>query len=240
MPLVLALLLSSDPVALFNGSDLAGWTGDDRFWGVEDGAIVGRTTADDAAERNTFLIYTGGPQSDGESTFGDFELTLEYQVSGFNSGVQYRSQRVAIDGPDRFSMTGYQADFEATWHDGGTVDKFSGMVFDEAGRMFLAQRGQAVLITPGESANKPSVTVLGTIGENQSLGQTIDRDGWNTYRIVADGHSLTHIINGQVMAMAIDEDTDGRHDAGLVGLQLHSGPPMEIRVRNITLRPLHE
>ena len=222
-------------VPLFNGSDLSGWDGDERFWQVEDGAIVGRTSEDNATESNTFLIYEG---DGGDATFDDFELTFEYQVTGYNSGIQYRSERV--DGPNDHTVTGYQADFEARWHDDGQTDRFSGMIFDEIGRMFLAQRGQSVLITTNpDDAKKPNIDVLGTVGEAAELEQVIDRDGWNRYRIVADGHSLTHIINDRVMATAIDEDTAGRRDSGIIALQLHSGPPMEIRVRDLKLRPLH-
>ncbi len=52
--LVASGFLSSGSVAqeegrfksLFDGKTLDGWDGDGRFWRVEDGAIVGQTTAD--------------------------------------------------------------------------------------------------------------------------------------------------------------------------------------------------
>ena len=45
--------------SLFNGNDLTGWKGDERFWRVEDGANVGQTTKDNPTKKNTFLVYTG-------------------------------------------------------------------------------------------------------------------------------------------------------------------------------------
>ena len=225
---VVSAAVGGEPVDLFNGIDLSGWEGDDRFWSVEDGAIVGRTTPDNPADSNTFLIHRGG-------TFDDFVLTFEYQVTGFNSGIQYRSKEVG-----EHSVAGYQADFEARWHDDNTADKFSGMFFEEQGRMFLAQRGQSVLIEAGEDAKKPKITVLGSLGDAAEMGTAIDRDGWNRYRIVADGHSFQHFINDRLMAAAIDEDDAARADSGLIALQLHGGRPMEIRVRKLQLTPLHD
>ena len=236
--LLLALLLVSpalaaDEVVLFDGDDLSAWEGDETYWRVEDGAIVGETTAENPLDQNTFLIYRG---DDGEAEFGDFVLTFEYQVSGFNSGIQYRSEDISEG--DRFNMKGLQADFEAQWHDDGTADKFSGMFFEENGRMFMGQRGQAVVVRSGEG-DEPEIDVVGSLGDAAELEKAIDRDGWNRYRIIADGHTFTHIINDRVMSVAFDEDTANRRDTGLIGLQLHGGRPMKIMVRDIVLRPLH-
>lgn len=215
-----------DYLSLFNGEDLSGWDGDPRFWSVEEGVIVGQTTESNQAEHNTFLIYR-------ERSFADFVLRFDYQVEGHNSGVQYRSQEV---GPWR--VTGYQADFEAQWHDEGKVDKYSGMFFEEGGRMFLAQRGQAVIVRRGEDPKKPALEVFGTVGDVDELGSKIRRDDWNEYTIIARGHQFTHVINGQVMAIALDEDPEAYRADGLLAFQLHSGPPMKIRIRNPRILPL--
>ena len=236
--LVASLLLSSatvgladdadGTVSLFNGTDLTDWDGDERFWRVQDGSIVGQTTDENKAENNTFLIYRGGE-------FGDFELTFEYQVEGFNSGIQYRSEEVG-----EYSIKGYQADFEARWHDDGSADKFSGMFFEEQGRMFMGQRGEAVVVRTNEGEPmSPEIDIIGSLGDAAELETAINRDGWNSYRIIADGHTFTHIINDRVMSVAFDEDTKHRKDSGLIALQLHSGPPMKIMVKNLSLKPLH-
>ena len=218
--------------SLFDGTSLTGWDGDPRFWSVADGAIVGRTTADNPAERNTFLIHRGEPVA-------DFDLRFEYQVQGFNSGVQYRSAEVG-----RWDVAGYQADFEARWHDaddGTKVDRFTGMVFDEQGRMFLAQRGQAVVVRGNpDEPDKPLVETVGSVGDPAELEQVVRRDGWNECRVIAKGFTFTHVVNGRVMAVAIDQDTRRRKARGILAFQLHAGPPMEIRLRNIRLRDLND
>ncbi|WP_197441140.1 3-keto-disaccharide hydrolase [Thalassoglobus neptunius] len=214
---------------LFDGKTLDGWDGDPRFWRVEDGAIVGETTADNKAEQNTFLIYRGGE-------FGNFDMSFEYQVKGFNSGVQYRSEEIG-----EWSIGGYQCDFEDRWHstDSGKVDKFSGMFFDEKGRMFMGQRGDAVVVrTNSENGKKPLIEKIGTVGDPVQLEKAIHRDGWNRCRVIANDFQFVHIINDRVMSIGIDEDTEHRKSSGLIAFQLHSGPPMQIRIRNLKVREL--
>ena len=232
---VLALALASvteelrgDAFAsLFNGQDLTGWDGDSRFWRVEDGAIVGETTKDNAAEHNTFLIYR-------PAEFGDFELRFSYQVQGYNSGVQYRS----VDEGD-YVVSGYQADFEDRWHDEGQRDRFSGMFFEERGRMFLGQRGEAVIVqTDPDMPTKHRVEKVATLGDATELETAIRRDGWNEYVVIARGYQFTHIINGRVMALGWDEDASHRRATGILAFQLHSGPPMRIRVKDVRIRQL--
>jgi len=60
---------------LFNGTDLAGWDGDAAFWRVAEGVIIGETTAESPARRNTFLIWRGEGEA-GEKP-ADFELKLQ-------------------------------------------------------------------------------------------------------------------------------------------------------------------
>ncbi len=69
--------------------------------------------------------------------FGDFDLRFSFRVEGGNSGIQYRSELI-----DKWFVKGLQADFEDKIHDG--KDSFSGMFFEENGRMFMGQRGDAV------------------------------------------------------------------------------------------------
>ena len=83
---------------IFNGKDLRGWDGDMKFWSVKDGAITGRSTAENPARANTFLIWRDGEVD-------DFELRLSYRVIGGNSGIQYRSRE-----RENWTVAGYQAD----------------------------------------------------------------------------------------------------------------------------------
>jgi type 1 glutamine amidotransferase len=201
-------------VPIFNGISLEGWEGKPEFWRVEDGAIVGETTAENPTKGNTFLIWKQG-------LVDDFELTFRYRLTGGNSGVQYRSRDLGD-----FVVTGYQADFEA-----GT--KYSGIGYEEKGRGILAQRGQRITVAadgtkvPGEP-----------IGETAELQKAIKPADWNEYRIVARGPKLQHFINGQLMSETLDEQADKRSLQGILALQLHAGPPMKVEFKDILLERL--
>src|SRR6516225_6762489 len=69
---------------IFDGKSLAGWDGDPGFWRAEGGALVGQTTTEKQPAQNTFLIWRGGSPA-------DFELKLQFKLTGFNSGIQFRS-----------------------------------------------------------------------------------------------------------------------------------------------------
>ena len=201
-------------VAIFNGTSLEGWEGKPGFWRVEDGAIVGETTAENPTKGNTFLIWKQG-------LVDDFELTFRYRITGTpkaNSGIQYRSRDLG-----EYVVGGYQADFEA----GPT---YSGINYEEKGRGILCPRGQRVTIAAdgGKRAGEP-------IGETTELQKVIKPGEWNDYRIVARGPKLQHFINGQLMSEVLDEQADKRSMQGVLALQLHAGPPMKVEFKDIRL-----
>jgi hypothetical protein len=63
-------------------------------------------------------------------------------------------------------------------------------------------------------------------------------NGWNQYHIIARGPVLMQFINGQLMAIAIDEDTKHAVAEGLLGFQMHVGPPFKIQYRNVLYRKI--
>ena len=101
----------AEPVSLFDGSSLAGWSGKPELWSVKDGAIVG-STHPDGIRSNTFLV------SDGE--YENFVLRLKFKFTGGNSGIQFRS--ALVGDPSEFVIGGYQADLGDGWH---------GSIYDE-------------------------------------------------------------------------------------------------------------
>jgi hypothetical protein len=204
---------------LFNGKDLTGWDGNPAFWSVQDGAIIGKTTPENPAKGNTFLIYTNGNVS-------DFELTLSYKIVGGNSGIQYRSK---ILDPKNWVVGGYQGDFEA----GKT---FSGILYEERGRGILAQRGQKTVIKDAEG--KPKVEVVGSLGKSEDIQAKIKNEDWNDYRIVAKDNHLQHFINGTQTIDVVDEQESKAAKSGILALQLHAGPPMTVQFKNILIKPL--
>jgi hypothetical protein len=209
-------LTAKEPQQLFNGNDLTGWEGNKDVWSVEEGAIVGRTTAERPIRNNTFLIWRGGD-------VGDFRLTLEYQIEGGNSGIQYRSRLVD---PEKWVVGGYQADIDAT-------NRYTGILYDERGeRAIMAERGERA--TWGADKKK-SATRFADAAE---LAKSIRNSEWNEYIIEARGPNLRHTINGKLMSETTDNDEARRADSGILALQLHTGPPMVIRFRNLKYEKL--
>ena len=201
---------------IFDGKSLAGWDGDPIFWRVENGSLVGQTTTDKQPAQNTFLIWRGGKP-------GDFELKLDFKLTGFNSGIQYRS----IELPDiKWAMKGYQADMDGE-------QQYTGQIYEERGRGFLALRGQYAYISDGK---KPGM--VGSLGSSDELKALIHGDGWNTLDIMARGNTLAQTLNGRLMSMLIDDDTVNRKMDGLIGIQVHKGPPMKVEVKNIRIKKL--
>jgi hypothetical protein len=199
---------------LFDGKSLDGWKGDKMVWRVENNAIVGQTTAEHPIKSNTFLIYEKDQPS-------DFELVAEFKISdGGNSGIQYRSSTVdSIP----FTLRGYQADI-----DGGNV--YTGQNYEERGRGFLAKRGETAVL---EKDQQPRIT---SIANADSLKSLIKSGDWNEIHIIVKGNRLRHFINGNLMSDVTDNDADLRKMKGLIGFQVHAGPPMKVEYRNIKIK----
>lgn len=222
---------ADDPgfVSLFNGKDLTGWKGDMRYFSVRDGSIHAETSAAMPLEKNTFLVCTAGE-------FADFELRFDYKVKGGNSGIQYRSELVSD-----FVMKGYQSDFEDR-------NRFTGMFFEENGRMFMANPGEYVTVkplgqlTPQEATKKQKprarLDKVKFATTEEAFAHIKDPTEWHSMVVIAKGNTFVHILDGKVMSVAVDEDPANFRKTGLIGLQVHSGPPMTINLKNIRIRAL--
>lgn len=201
---------------IFDGKTLKGWDGNPEAWRVENEAIVGESTAEKPLKANTFIIYRG-------SQPGDFELKLEYRINSTNSGVQYRSQELHDVG--KWVLKGYQADIDFN-------NQYTGQLYEERGRGFLAMRGQMTHLQKGKKQ------VIADLRNGDELKAAIKVNDWNKLHIIARGNRLTHILNGHLMAEVIDDDAAGRAMGGLIGFQMHTGPPMKVEYRNIWLKNL--
>ena len=204
---------------IFDGKTLKDWEGDPTYWRVEDGAIVGEITPATVIKSNTFIIWRGGRPK-------DFELKLEYRITPEgNSGINYRSEVVPdkVTPANRFAMRGYQCDIDGR-------KRYTGNNYEEKGRLFLAVRGQLTRVVGG----RPPVLVS-ALGDAGELAGTIT-DDWNAVHIMARGNLLTHIVNGRVMSVTVDDDAPNRPADGLIGVQVHVGPPMKVEYRNIRLK----
>jgi len=204
---------------IFDGKTLDGWEGDPRYWRVEEGAMVGEITPDTVIKSNTFIIWRGGKPR-------DFELKLDYRISaGGNSGINYRSVVVPdlVTPSNKFAMRGYQCDIDGR-------KNYAGQNYEEKGRLFLAVRGQVTHVVGGR---KP--VILSTIGDAKEMAAFIT-DDWNAVHLMIRGNMLIHMINGRPMSVVIDDDAPNRPADGLLGVQVHVGPPMKVEYRNVRLK----
>lgn len=226
---------------IFNGTSLDGWDGDPTFWRAEGGVIVGQSTAENPVRQNTFLIWRGGSPA-------DFDLKLEFRLDAGNSGVQYRSQQVP-EAPNtgKWVLRGYQADIDF-------ANQYTGMLYEERGRGIVAERGMFGYIgsnqparggrgapapAPQPDAPPPGPRgLMGALNSGDALRAHIKQNDWNQLLIMTRGNVLIHVLNGHVTMLFVDDEVDARSAQGLVGLQLHTGPPMKVEFRNIYLRTL--
>ena len=204
-------------VSLFNGSDLAGWSGDPGIWSVRDGTITGQTTPEVRVKENQFLIW--------KDEVEDFELRLKFRLEGGNSGIYYRAKKRPAGQEKGEALAGTQADFSA---DG----RWTGVIMEYTLREVLAERGQKVVID--ENGERK---VAGSLGDPVKLLEAVDLAKWNDYHVVARGGSVTLTINGVRMCDLDDRDPK-RLQRGWLAVQVHTGPPMLVQFKDIYLKRL--
>jgi 3-keto-disaccharide hydrolase len=96
--------------------------------------------------------------------------------------------------------------------------------------LFLALGGQLTRVVGG----RPPVLVS-AFADGGDLAKAVT-DGWNAVHVIARGTMLTHVLNGQLMWVVVDDDAPNRPAHGLIGVQVHVGPPMKVEYRNIRLK----
>ena len=91
--------------SLFDGKTFSGWEGDTiNTWRIINKSLMGGSLTQ-TVPHNEFIATN--------ETFGDFELTLEFKITGtgfVNAGVQFHSERSKNPA---YEMIGYQADLGA-------------------------------------------------------------------------------------------------------------------------------
>jgi len=220
-------------VSLFDGISLKGWDGNPKFWRVEDGAIVGESTPSNPSG-NSYIAYRNLEAK-------DFTLKFEIKIEGTGgSGIQYRSKTglpwlanipanvTANVGPVNLNwmMTGPQADF---W----PSRVYTGQFYSENTPMrILAWRGQVV-----EGFGAKSKKLMGTIADREALGTVVRQNDWNQYTVIARGGTFLHVLNGQLMAVMIDDDPESSNNqAGQFGIEIEA--TTKVSVRNMWVKKL--
>lgn len=218
---------------IFDGKTLNDWVGDPTYWSVGNGSLVGEVTPSTLLERNSFIIWRGGSTK-------NFEFKAEYRISeDGNSGINYRSEEIK-DIP--YALVGYQCDIDGK-------NRYTGMNYEERRRTTLANPGQVVLLeniqgsTNSIESNIKSnqwlpAKVISNATELDSYKAQIKPNEWNSVHIVVNGNRMQHFVNGFLMSDVTDEDKVNGRFEGLLGVQVHVGPPMKIEYKNMMIKHL--
>jgi hypothetical protein len=219
--IVAALLISAttahagEPKTLFNGKDTKGWTqkGGEAAYTVEDGVLVGSSRPNTP---NSFLCP--------DQVFGDFELTFETKCDPqLNSGVQIRSADSAEMLPAELAEEDRQRAIRRTDSKSLCGPQVEIAANGGAGGVYFEGVGGWLVPTNPEVAKK-----------------VYQRDGWNAYKVVAQGDRIQVWINGTKISDA--KDTRSHFRKGYLGFQVHGvgkrTEPLQVRWRNIVIREL--
>ena len=195
---------------IFNGRDLTGWSQQDGYFSVKDGVITGESTKEHLCRPNHHLVYTA-------ELLTDFELRAEFWLSrSANSGIQLRCL------PQFIGDNGYQADMNG----GGN---YVGYLYHPKQHL-VGERGADVTIT---ADGKKQVV---RFADNKDLQKLYRVEQWNDIRIVVKGRTINVWING-VRTTSIDDPREAFFPSkGHLALQLHQGPEMTVKFRNLRLR----
>ncbi|MBI1311140.1 DUF1080 domain-containing protein [bacterium] len=143
-----------------------------------------------------------------EREYSNFELRLQAKLTGQGKNAGIQFRSKRI--PNHHEVIGYQADIGIMGED----KLIWGVLYDES-------RRRKFLIEPDQAKLKNAVKL----------------DGWNDFVIRCEGRHITISVNGLVVTDYTEKD-DGIAESGIIGLQIHSGPPAEASYRRIRIREL--
>ena len=112
---------------------------------------------------------------------------------------------------EQWNMWGAQYDFDAG-------NRFTGQFYEQStGRGIVAWKGQVVRTEAGRNPR-----LLATLGDQASIDAIYKPNDWNELHIIAVGNQMTHLLNGRVISILIDEDATKFHGAGRIGLEVEA------------------
>jgi hypothetical protein len=69
----------------------------------------------------------------------------------------------------------------------------------------------------------------------EKAAKLVHEKDWNAFEITVKDHHLTVLLNGTKI---LDRDDPEFPADGIIALQVHAGPPMEVRFKDIEIKPL--
>ena len=124
-----------------------------------------------------------------------------------------------------WQVSGYQFDMDSD-------NQYTGQLYEGQGRNIITAPGTIGMLLPGSCKillGKVSGDAKAAIKPHKGL------DGeWQQIEVIVRGNTMTHIINGQVMSITIDDDPIARAPQGILSLQLEGSG--QIWYRNVYLK----
>lgn len=203
-------------IPIFDGKTLRQWDYRKDAWEVVDGAI----SCTGKEKTRNWAIWRGGKPA-------NFVLRLDFKYEAGNSGVQVRS-----DDLGDHQVFGYQVEIApqekmGLWH-------HSLLPKDDPNRdtrHLMATAGQEVTISvDGKKLVKQ-------VNPKQSIVVHFNQEDWNRMEIIAEGNTLTQMINGVVFSVVQDEDQQMSRRSGVIALQDH-GKGCKVAFRNIRIKQI--
>lgn len=204
---------SSKASALFNGYDFDGWDVDTSLFWIEDSSIVAGKL--DGPNDHMAWITT-------KKQYGDFILEADVKLIGSplkmpgsdeietpNGGIYFRCNY-----NDERELVGYETDMWTNIEEADSM--WWGSLHDPFGRDF---------------------DEFNILGNQDSLRKVYNKNDWNHFKIYCNGPELKVWFNGLLTAEFTEYDKTVS-PTGIIGLQLHSGPPMRVWYKNVNLQEL--
>ena len=205
---------ASDKIALFNGYNFDGWDVDTTLFWIEDSSIV----AGNLDRPNEYMVWVTTKKEYGDfileadvKLIGDYVLSPDgEEIETPNGGIYFRCHYT-----DERVLAGYETDMwtnveeaDSMWW-GSLHDPFGPRDFDE----------------------------FNILGNQDSLKKVFNKNDWNNVKIYCKGPKIKIWFNGLLTADFTEYD-DTASPKGIIGLQLHSGPPMRVWYKNVYLQEL--
>ena len=140
--------------------------------------------------------------------YSSFELRLQAKLIGEGRNAGIQFRSERI--PDHHEVIGYQADIGVS----GKDHSIWGALYDESRRRKFLQEG-----------------------DQEKLKKAVRPDHWNDFIIRCEDTHIQIWVN-EIQTVDYKEEAEKIATSGIIGLQIHSGPPAEAWYRNIRIREL--